>query len=224
MIAKRKYEFEEPARIYGSLEGIHITCDLDDVLGDYMQGFLDFYNQLHDTRYLRSDLESYSLAKHLGEEEKRICDLVDRFAETYEYANLRVISGARETLKQLQDRGAILSVLTSRYASTHYATEEWITQNYPEIFNDIAYTNGKHCKGEMAEKMKSDLHIDDAAHNIYSVTSKGINSILYSAPWNKNVIIPNTCDRANTFKEVMKIMNHIEEKNSKRNWEIKNEN
>ena len=64
------------------LTGRQITVDLDDVLGDYMQGFLDFYNVEHGTRFLKSDLISYDLAYHLSEEAETIDRLVNEYAQT----------------------------------------------------------------------------------------------------------------------------------------------
>ena len=113
---------------------MNITVDLDDVLGHYMQGFLDFYNAEHGTRFLKKELTTYSLSLHLAEPESRIGPLVDKFALTPEYAGLPVMSGAYAALQRLKKEGHDLSVLTSRKKETRFVTEHWLDQNYAGIF------------------------------------------------------------------------------------------
>lgn len=190
-----------------NLTGQHITCDLDDVLGDYMQGFLDFYNARNGTRFLKSDLITYDLAGHLGEDPHTIDHLVDQFATTEEYANMRVTSGAYGALINIKDQGAKLTVLTSRFEKTAEETGAWICANYPGIFSDIVYANGMgHSKGDLARKLGSNLHIDDALKHLNDVRRQGIGAVAFSAPWNHNWQLGQGRYRASTFVDVEQIV------------------
>ncbi len=191
------------------LSGVHVTCDLDDVLGDYMQGFLNFYNAAEGTRFLRRDLTSYSLGEHLGRHEDRITEYVRNFSFTREYANLPVTSGAYQRLDALKQAGAKLTILTSRSKLGAEITEDWVSTNYSGIFDDIVCTNGKNSKGELARRLASDLHIDDAPKYITDVNRQGIPTIIYSAPWNQRMSQGPNSKRANNFCDVEEIVKYI---------------
>ncbi|MAG60912.1 hypothetical protein CL619_03950 [archaeon] len=189
-----------------NLTGRHITVDLDDVLGEYMQGFIDFYNTKHETRFLRSDLVRYDLAHYLGEKPSTIDRLVADYSQTEEYANMKVTSGAYQTLINLKDQGAKLTVLTSRFEGNANETSAWICANYPGIFSEIVYANGMNkSKGELAHKIGSNLHIDDAPKHLIDVRQYGIRGVVYSAPWNQDMQESNDLLRANNFSQVEEV-------------------
>ena len=192
-----------------SLEGFHITCDLDDVLGAYMPSFLDFYNDMKGTRFLLSDLTSSSLAEHLGESEERISEYVRDFSFTPEFRDLPVTSGAYIALKALKDNGAKLTVLTSRKLLDQTISEEYIARNYAGIFNDLICTDGKNRKGEIAADIGSDLHIDDAPKYLADVLIHGVAAIVYSARWNQGFGESQECRRASSFHDVGEIVQEI---------------
>lgn len=192
-----------------SLEGFHITCDLDDVLGVYMPGFLNFYNNMKGTRFLLRDLTSYNLAKHLGESEERITEYVRDFSFTPEFADLPVTSGAYQVLKSLKNEGVKLTVLTSRSLLDQVISEEYIARNYAGIFSDVICTDGENRKGEIAAEIRSDLHIDDAPKFLADVLIHGIAAIIYDAPWNQDFDQEIHCRRANSFHAIEEIVQEI---------------
>ncbi|MBT4446436.1 hypothetical protein HOA92_04475 [archaeon] len=189
-----------------------ITVDLDDVLGPYMPAFLNFYNERHETRHIVSDLVTYSLEKCLGVPESIIGPLVDEFAMTETYAKLPVTSGAYKILKKLKDEGHDLSVLTFRKNETRFVTEDWVSKNYAGIFSDVAYTNGKSTKGELAVRMGSRLHIDDSPKHTRSVAARGIDVLLYDAHWNQHVGFEDGIYRVNCFSELPGKVARVEDK------------
>jgi uncharacterized HAD superfamily protein len=181
---------------------MNISVDLDDVLGNYMKGFLNFFNQKYGTRHLESDLTCYSLEKCLGVPETIIGPMVDQFALTTEYANLPVTNGAYSVLDTLKQQGHKLSVLTFRKYNTRIVTENWLDKNYASLFSDVVYTNGKSTKGELAIKIGSQLHIDDAPKHVRDVATRGIDVLLYDAYWNQHVGDEEGIYRVKSFAQI----------------------
>ncbi|HLD15216.1 MAG TPA: hypothetical protein VJB94_01415 [Candidatus Nanoarchaeia archaeon] len=91
-----------------------IAVDLDEVLADFMIGFLNHYNNKHETNFAISDFKQFDLEKTFSTTKEQAIHEVYDFIEKGGYQKLSPVEGSISGTKRLSEIGRKLIVVTSR--------------------------------------------------------------------------------------------------------------
>lgn len=187
-----------------------IAVDVDDVLAVGAQGFIDFSNQKWGTKLT---IEEYDerWARMWGvdhAEEIRRANIV--YAERV-IRSFKALEEARDVLMNLKQSYRLV-IATSRVRKIQADTEEWITDNFGDIFEEVHFAgfyddlkpgSHKHTKAELLQSIGADYIVDDHPKHCVAAAKAGVRAILFGEyPWNRDTeLLPNMA-RALDWHEV----------------------
>ncbi|MDK7237742.1 5' nucleotidase, NT5C type [Corynebacterium amycolatum] len=168
-----------------------IGLDLDGVVADYtaaMRSFVAEYKSV-ETESLPEPV-TYNLVKagwgiDSGEEFLRIHS---KAVASGLYANMPVMSGASEALRQLSDMGAHIRIVTHRLimGGSHKRivsdTATWLDQN------EIPYMSL--CFTGLKDSVGAHVYIEDSPDNISALRLSGTDVIVFDQPYNRAISGP----------------------------------
>ena len=170
---------------------LNIGVDIDDTLCDFGGEFINYYNKLHDTYYVFGDMEVCDYALFLDELTEYTHDLLMKFSDEY-IDKLIPFDGSFDILSGLKKQfNCNLYIVTHRSEIYKRQTTDWISKNYPGIFNGIEFGNNydinyrQRSKYEMCSSLNINILIDDRL-DILSGCKTGPNEflcILFERPW-----------------------------------------
>ena len=103
---------------------MRIGIDLDEILAEWMNSFIDFHNINYGTNLERKNFYTFDLWKPLdikrGEERERI----NKFSKSNFYKNISPVEGSIEGIDNLQNNK--LFIITGRKNKNKSATLDWI--------------------------------------------------------------------------------------------------
>jgi uncharacterized protein len=186
---------------------IKIAIDLDDTLSSLIAEFIKWHNREYNTIWEYADATDYHWEVWMGTTEEYAVRTIHKFFETPEFANLPVLSGAKDWINSLKDNYD-LYIVTARQSLVEDITREWINKNFPNTFQDIVL--GNHyaldgtrgpSKGELCEKLGCKVLVDDNIYHIDSLLKRGIKTIILDRPWNRSIKLSPGVIRAHTWEE-----------------------
>lgn len=173
-----------------------IAVDIDDVLADSIQRFIDYIEVEHGVRIEKSvySLEGEYLNYH--ERVLRAHDIdgdgiVDKFFTTFEsdQSDVKVIESADTTLSHLSERYDIVAI-SARPKIYEPETQRWIQDNFSGVFKDVRCIdtfNSAETKGSVCNKIGAEYLVDDHISHCRSVLEYGISPVLFGEyGWNIN--------------------------------------
>ena len=130
---------------------MNIGIDVDEVLAELVEAFLEYHNHTYGTKYTKKDMFSYSFHEVLGgtEEEAKL-KILDFFATDF-FCNLKLVAGAKEGIASLAEKHQ-LSIITARPHLIRQQTEQLIAEHFPNYFSNITLTNQWHGAGKKLRK------------------------------------------------------------------------
>ena len=154
-----------------------ILVDMDDVLEDLLEAWLQWINERHGTHASLDDVHEWNIAKvfpGLKHDEVYAPLTDDNFWQT-----VKPREGAAETLQKLIDEGHEVYVVTnSHYQALQSKMENVLFKYYPFItWDHVIITAHK-------QMVIGDVLIDDGVHNLEGGTYA---KILMDAPHNRGV-------------------------------------
>lgn len=122
--------------------------------------------------------------------------------------------GAKEGVKQLQELGFDLVVVTSRQLLIQEATKTWLAKHFPpDTFQQIAFGNHwglegrKITKLDLCKELGASILIDDSLDYCSEVAAAGLKALLLDLDgeygWNKSDDVPLGVTRLTSWKEVV---------------------
>src|SRR5437764_650957 len=78
-----------------------LAIDMDNVLCQYTNSFLNWYNKEYKTIYKLSDMKTFTLWKELNESQDRLEEKIDLFSKSEEFKIIPPIEGMYEALLKL---------------------------------------------------------------------------------------------------------------------------
>jgi uncharacterized HAD superfamily protein len=178
----------------------NIGIDIDGCLNNLSKAIQYILKRDFD---IEVDLKQYSMLEAAGITNEE--DIMN-FWETYNEELLDIISvedNAKKVLSLLQYNNCNLHILTARDYNVASLTEEWIKkQEIP--YDTLNFNCGD--KGYACQWKNCDVMIDDKWSNILDIKEKGIEPILFTRPYNKNVN-DNNIKRVNNWNEIYKYIN-----------------
>ena len=180
---------------------MRILLDQDQVLAEFVEKVLKWYNEDNKTNYTAEDVKNYyDLEKLVGLHFVRSCVRYPDF-----YSDLDPVHGAIEGVKQLIDDGhdvCIVSAVPKSGAISFHGKLVWIRKHMPffDLKNFVACSR--------KELVQGDILLDDAPHNCKAFLEKtGKISVLFSQPWNRNIDSKDYTHRIFSWKEFLSLVN-----------------
>jgi len=183
-----------------------IGIDLDDVLFDFMGPLSKWHNDVHGTVIDREEYHSFDLKEVWQCAYQEALDRVWNFYQSDHYRNAMPIPGALDVLKQLQQNYRLV-IVTARPETMEVETRAWLASHFPEIFDEIIFTNHyydtgvKRTKSSVCLERGVQVFVEDALHNALDVAGAGIPVLLFDTPWNREVV-PKLIHRVSSWQEV----------------------
>ncbi|MEX0934903.1 MAG: hypothetical protein WDZ70_01075 [Candidatus Paceibacterota bacterium] len=187
-----------------------IGFDLDDVLLNFFEALQIFHNNKYDTNYRREHITSYYIDELWGCEPDEATQRILEFYQSEAHQNAVPVEGSIEAVKKLSSTNELI-IITSKPEDLRELTKRWLDEYFPNIFDDIYFTNHfagsgeKRPKGEMCKQCGVDVFIDDALVHARSVAEIGIPVLLFDTPWNQEKISP-PITRVHSWEEAVAIL------------------
>ena len=155
-----------------------ILVDIDNVLNDFAQKVIEYYNRDNDTTVSFNDVNEYSLENALNV----TTDELIKYFNDEELLNSCVPpAGAQKYLKLLNELANIY-IVTARDFKQLFNIDEWFAKWFPYIQNQqLIRCRDKHL-------VQGDIRIDDHYDNL---KASKCGKILFSYPYNANVDLTN---------------------------------
>ena len=166
-----------------------IGIDIDEVVVEFMEKYLEFHNRKNNTSLIIEDLSNYHLWEcgvHNSKEES--INSVMEFQNSPFFDDITLIEGAKSGIEFLSKKYSIFFI-TSRPLELKEKTERFFYNNFPMnnynfIFSGEIY--GGKTKSEICSEEGIKLMIEDNAEYAFSCAKLGIRTFLFDKPWNNN--------------------------------------
>jgi 5'(3')-deoxyribonucleotidase len=195
-----------------------IAVDIDDVLADSAQDFIDWSNKKYNTKLT---IEDYH--EHWAKIWQVDNDETERRAIEYHCSGslmkYKHNPYARKVLEKLRKNFKLI-IVTSRPAHMKEDTRTWIHNFYPNLFSDIDISfagmwdrindNSRKCtKGELSRELGADYIIDDQIKHCKAAAKFGIKALLFGDySWNlTGNKLPRGITRVKDWNEVERYFN-----------------
>lgn len=172
-----------------------IGVDLDDVLFDFIGGFVNWC----DMSITVNDITSWDISKILGINKQDTYNKILDFYKTEDFATIKPIEYAQEVIEKIYNENIEIIAITARPSQeTLDTTIEMVNKHYPQISTIIHYND----KQKIINNMKLCYMVDDGIHNLKGL-SIYTTPLLYSKPWNSSdKFLP----RVNNWYDIEKII------------------
>jgi len=186
-----------------------IAVDINGVLIDNMENFVEIYNKLHNTQYKKKDITNWEFYSDWGFSDKEFFEL---FYKTYDNMNsIKFIdSNAPKIMKRLNKIHDVylLSALDSLYESL--LIEKLSNHN---IKKDIQYKEViivPDRPWDLKAQHEFDVYIDDNPNLIEPIKKlKNRYLLLYDQPWNRKEVSEVNIIRVYNWKKIFKIIDKL---------------
>ncbi len=191
-----------------------IAVDIDEVLAQFAESFVDFSNQRWLTNLTPEDWDEHwseLWGTEHDETDRRAQDVYK--SETFRRA--KKIDTADEALRKLSEKYRLV-IVTSRHRAVSKDTLEWIKQHFGSLFEEVHFTGIwddlekgmlerlKTTKAEVCKQVGADYLIDDAPKHCIAAAEAGITALLFgNYKWNRGTeLLPNMV-RVKNWQEVL---------------------
>jgi len=186
---------------------MNIGIDIDEVIVEFVRGYLDFYNLRHNKKIKFEDVFSYNLWEVLGVPREYAFRLADEFYKTNLFENIRLVNGAKESICNLAKKHQIF-IITSRPPHIKKETESFIKKHFQDINLNVVYSGDMHAangktKSQICKERGISLFLEDNGKYAVECAKNGIKVFLFDKPWNQN-FKHNNIIRIQTWGEVLK--------------------
>lgn len=187
-----------------------IGIDIDGVLADFFDAYLNYHNKIHSTNFLMQDMQRYHFWENkkwnLSENETKLEML--SFSDDPAFEDILVVEGAREGVLELSRRGYEMNLISARPDFLREKTFSWIGRNFLGVFKNIYFTNSFGAsngnKSEVCLKSGHRTLIEDNLDYADECAEKDIKVFLLNHPYNQcNSLHPNVT-RINDWEDLTK--------------------
>lgn len=180
---------------------------MDEVVANFMDKFLEFYNSENQTSFYRDDFHTYDFWKILGGNRLSAVGMVNRFYNSDFFSEIELMPGARAGILELSKKHD-LSIITARQRKFKRKTNEFMEKHLSDISLDVFYIgfyNTAKGKSKICKKMGVDLMIEDNKKYALSCAKTCREVYLFDAPWNQNSVdkIPENITRVYGWENIL---------------------
>lgn len=188
-----------------------IGVDIDEVLAELLESYLEYHNQNFNTQAQKKDMFSYSFREVFGYTEEENQRRILHFFKSRHFSSIVPVKEAREAIKLLVKEHQ-LCIITARPHVIEEQTKQWLSTHFPNSFHCINLTNqwhgvgAKQLKSQVGKREKIDILIDDSLQHALDCASQGIYVLLadFNYPWNQTAEkLPENIKRVHSWKEIV---------------------
>lgn len=186
-----------------------IAIDLDDVLANSLDSFIEFYNTNYNGNLKPEDFTAFTLNEIQGmpaEEEQKI---MNEYDDSEYYDDINPMPEAKEAISELSKNNELM-IVTSRPQKKETQTKKWIEKHIPEIKNinfiRQEYGGESKTKGEVCKELGAEILIEDNLDYAKSCIDKSIKVLLFDYPWNQEENLNPLITRVKSWKEILEIL------------------
>lgn len=197
-----------------------IGIDIDEVLAELTDKFLEFYNEKYGADFKRQDVKSYNLWEVWKGTREESIDKFYEFYNSFYFESIEPVKDSIESIHKLGEKHE-LHLITARPNEVKKNTFEWIKKHHVRDFVSINFTNHwgvnaeeKTTKGDICKKLGIQVMVEDGLHYAEEIASHGVKVLLFDCPWNQSDSLPENIERVYSWKDVMKIISSLEKPTS----------
>lgn len=171
---------------------MRIGVDLDEVIVEFVRGYLRLFNKKYNRNVRFGDISSYNLWIPLGISREEAFELADEYYESEDFDDIKLVEGARDGLMRLaQDPKYQVVIVTSRPVHVREKTQLFFRQNFNGLDIEVIYSGdifkkqGK-TKAEICRELGLDFLIEDRRDYALECAAKGTRVLLLDKPWNQS--------------------------------------
>jgi len=193
-----------------------IAIDVDDVLFDFVNPFLDFWNEKYKTSFKKEDVFSFNLERVFGVLRKEKNEMMNEFYKSPFFKNLHPIPMSQEILSYLKEENENI-IVTSRLVGlegidmkeiTESSLEKNFKGNYSAVFYSKNHETNGQSKANICEREKASLLVEDCLYYAFECDQKRIPVFLMDTPWNQGDLRGTLITRVKNWEEVLKELNN----------------
>jgi uncharacterized HAD superfamily protein len=192
-----------------------IAVDIDDVLANHAESFVNFSNERWGTHLTVEDYD-----EHWAEMWQ--IDNTETEARANVFRDSGIISEYDHTDEALPiltslSRNYQLIVITSRRIQMEKETRAWIANHYPGVFTEIHFAGiwekidddaHRHTKADLCQALGVSYLIDDQLKHCIAAAKCGIQSLLFGDyTWNRASELPEHVFRVKDWEEIQNYFN-----------------
>lgn len=188
------------------MEKEKIGIDIDEVVVEFMEGYLKFHNKKYNTNYNLNDITNYHLwlsGLHKTKEES-VKDVTE-FSNSIYFDSISLVKNVKSHLEIILKKYNSYFV-SSRSELLSEKTKNFFYSNFPSnrykfIFSGEIYggkSKAEICKEENIYKM-----IEDNADYALDCAKNGVITFLLDKPWNKSYEKHENIVKVKNWKEIM---------------------
>lgn len=162
--------------------------DIDDVLCQFFQGYLEFAEPIVGKKELK-DITSEYLWEVLPIDKTKAFKIADDFCYSKEFPNISLVDGAKDGIAKLVKDHEVVFI-TSRPSHLAKITKDFLIRHFvkdPVVFHAGNYHGGNKYKHEICLDQGIDLIFEDSGLNAGKCALAGIPVVLFDKPWNQSV-------------------------------------
>jgi len=183
---------------------MRIGIDIDEVIVEFLDSFLEFYNSKHNKNFKKEDFKSYIFEETLGGTHEDSVNLIKEFSYS---EDPKLVEDALEVINQLA-KGHELIVLTARHPMFKEKTTHLLKKHFGDIFLEILYTGEAFekqgvTKADLCKNLGVNFIIEDNKLFSFECAQKGIRFFLLDKPWNQNHEEHENIIRVNNWREIL---------------------
>ena len=183
-----------------------IGVDIDEVVVEFVRGYLDFYNGIHGTNFKFDDAYSCKFEEFLNTSREIATKVMEDFFETESFENLDLVDGIRELLLEISKNHQVVFI-TARHLKAKEKTRIFLEKHFPDfslmVLHSGDYFEGNKTKAEICVEQGIDFLIEDNQDYALSCADKGVKVFLLEKPWNRNHEKHPNIIKINHLKEVL---------------------
>jgi len=186
-----------------------IAIDLDDVLANSLQSFVDFYNEKYNGDLKCEDFTAFTLNEIKGMPLDEEAKLLTEYDESKYYDQIMPMKNAKETIQKLSQNNKLV-IVTSRPDKKEEKTKKWLKQHigdFAEVHFMRQTYSGKNktkTKGEICKEIGAEYLIEDNLDYAKSCIEKGVKVLLFDYPWNQEENLNPLITRVKSWEEILR--------------------
>ena len=188
-----------------------IAIDLDEILCEFLEGLIKYYNQRFKTSYKKEDFFSYNFWEVWGGDVERAKKIAQDFYDSDMMDEVLPVDGAIEGFKKISQNNKKIYIITSRHFSWRSKTEKWLAKYLDGYVKEIIFTSDFYKeaknKDEVCKEKNIKLIIEDNFDYARECANKGIKVILLDKPWNQKLARQENITRVNSWQEILAQIN-----------------
>lgn len=192
-----------------------IAVDIDEVVAEYLDGYLKFLEARHNIVLQREDFFSYDFWEVIGYSKQTDIDRVDQYYKTKYFDEMQPSEDAVKSLKKLVQKHQIYFI-TARPSEWKQKTEIWLSKyfkgmDYKVIYLALAHKKNHEGKGAICRAHDINIIFEDRFDYAQDCAEKDIKVILFDKPWNKDFKVEKNIYRVKNWPQALSVFKELTE-------------